>query len=128
VAAEEAYPVDCSERERNEFRKMDLHFHELLFRGAGIPALTELHARIRAQLQLLYRGKAKTTTTQVAREHRMILNALEERLVPVAEELVRHHIRGAMGRCLCKDSVLKAGGAKERRTTERRPTRARRKS
>ncbi len=107
VAAEEAFPADCTEEERGLFREMDLHFHELLFSGSGVSALTELYARIRAQLQLLYRGKALVTVAEVVREHRMILEALEDRLTPVAEGLVRHHIQVALMRTLSRESLIR---------------------
>ena len=104
---EEKYPAECSEPLRNEFRKLDLRFHELLLQGADVPTLAALHARIRTQLKVLYRGDGGATAPEIHREHTMIYEALRSKLIPIAEGLLRHHIRTALERCLCKDTVIK---------------------
>ena len=107
LVKEEKYPAECSEPLRNEFRKLDLRFHELLLLGADVPTLTELHARIRTQLKVLYRGDGGATAPEIHREHTMIYEALKSRLIPIAEGILRHHIQTALQRCLCKDTVIK---------------------
>ncbi|MEF7612720.1 GntR family transcriptional regulator [Aquincola sp. MAHUQ-54] len=86
--------------EPEEFIAADHAFHRMMYVAAGAPDLYDLVRRMSGHIDRLRRldlpsdGKAK----RVVRDHRRIVDAIAKRAPEAAQEALREHLSGTLGR------------------------------
>ncbi len=105
LRAQEEIQKFSSSGEDAPFANPDLAFHKALVEGHGSPRLARMHQLIMGEIQLCM-GQLQShqllRAQEIVSQHRMLLDAIQERDPELASFMIRRHITNARDRLLTR--------------------------